>query len=105
MLTHVKPIKTRIEKTLNSRLYTVTGVQTCALPISYAIFYCCKNLEFLLSNRTFTILTDHSNLLHLKESTNVVIQRWSLALSELDYNLRFIAGSKNIIADSMSSDF
>ena len=32
----------------------------------------------------------------------MVIQRWSLALSELDYNLGFIAGSKNVIADSMS---
>ena len=69
---------------------------------AYAIFYCCKNLHSLLSDRKFSILTDHRNLLHLKENSNPVIVRWAVALSELDFTLGFIAGTNNIIADFMS---
>ena len=69
---------------------------------AFAIYYCCKNLQSLLSDRKFTILTDHRNLLHLKSSSNPVIVRWAIALSELDFSLGFIAGTKNIVADSMS---
>jgi transposase InsO family protein len=69
---------------------------------AYAIFYCCKELQHLLSDRKFRILTDHRNLLYLKTSSNPVIVRWAITLSELDFTLGFIAGTDNIVADSMS---
>ena len=69
---------------------------------AYAIYFCCKNVHSLLSDRKFSILTDHHNLIQLKTSSNPVIIRWALSLSELDFSLGFIKGSKNVIADSMS---
>jgi transposase InsO family protein len=69
---------------------------------AYAIFWCCKTLQHLIGDRKFRLLTDHRNLLHLKTSSNPVIVRWAIALSEFDFELGFIAGSENIVADSMS---
>ena len=63
-----------------------------------AIFFCCKQLHHLLS----TILTDHRNLLYLKSSSNPVIARWYVALQELDYDMAYIPGPLNIVADAMS---
>jgi transposase InsO family protein len=69
---------------------------------AYAIFHCCMQLESLLRDRKFKILTDHKNLLYIKGASNPMIVRWYMALSEFDFSLGFIAGSDNIIADSMS---
>ena len=59
-------------------------------------------LESLLRDRPFTIRTDHRNLLFLKQSSNLMIVRWYMALSEFTFNIEFISGEDNGIADSMS---
>lgn len=69
---------------------------------AFAIFYCVLQLEPLLRYRKFFILTDHRNLLFIKEASNPMIVRWYMALSEFDFSLGYIAGPKNIVADSMS---
>ena len=69
---------------------------------AFAIFYCVLQLEPLLRYRKFSILTDHRNLLFIKEASNPMIVRWYMALSEFDFSLGYIAGPKNIVADSMS---
>jgi hypothetical protein len=69
---------------------------------AYAIFHCCMQLESLLRDRKFKILTDHKNLLYIKAASNPMIVRWYMALSEFDFSLGHIAGRDNIIADSMS---
>ena len=69
---------------------------------AFAIFHCCMQLETLLRDRTFTILTDHRNLLFITEASNPMIARWYMALSEFRVSIGYIAGSKNVVADSMS---
>jgi hypothetical protein len=69
-------------------------IQKEAFPINY----CC----ILLRDRTFTIRTDHRNLLFIHENSNPMIVRWFMALSEYTYHIGFISGEENGIADSMS---
>ena len=69
---------------------------------AYGIFYSCMYLQSLLRDRLFTIRTDHHNLLFIKEASNPMIVRWYMALSEFSFNLEFIRGVDNNIADAMS---
>lgn len=69
---------------------------------AYAIFFCCKELDFLLRDRKFTILTDHKNLTFIKEDSNPMVVRWYTAMQELDYDIKYVAGAENSIADAMS---
>ena len=69
---------------------------------AYAIFFCCKSLDALLRDRKFTIQTDHKNLIFIKEESNPMVQRWYTALQELDYELKYVPGPQNTIADAMS---
>ena len=69
---------------------------------AYAIFHCCMQLETLLRDRKFTILTDHKNLLYISSASNPMIVRWYMSLSEFEFNIKYIAGSENIVADTMS---
>jgi transposase InsO family protein len=69
---------------------------------AYSIYYCCKELDYLLRDRQFILRTDHDNLRFIHDSSNNMIIRWFLALMELDFILEHIAGVKNIIADALS---
>jgi hypothetical protein len=69
---------------------------------AYAIYYCCKQLDSLLRDRKFTIHTDHKNLTFLSQDPSAMVNRWSMALQELDYSVNYITGSKNFIADALS---
>jgi hypothetical protein len=69
---------------------------------AYAIYYCCVFLDALLRDRKFTILTDHKNLTFLKQESNPMVVRWHLALQELDFDIQYVKGEDNQIADAMS---
>ena len=69
---------------------------------AYAIFYCCTTLDYLIRDRKFIIETDHRNLTYLQKNNNSMVIRWDIAIQELDYQVRFIPGSRNEMADSMS---
>ena len=69
---------------------------------AYAIFYCCKQLDSLLRDRTFKIFTDHKNLTFLSLDPSTMVNRWSMALQELDYTVSYITGPKNFLADALS---
>ena len=69
---------------------------------AYAIFFVCMHLKSLLRDRKFTLRTDHRNLLYITENSNPMIVRWYMALSEYSFNLEFISGEANEVADSMS---
>jgi RNase H-like domain found in reverse transcriptase/Integrase core domain len=69
---------------------------------AFAIYYCCIFLKTLLRDRVFTIRTDHKNLLFIHENSNTMIVRWFMALSQYSYEIEFISGIENGIADSMS---
>ena len=59
-------------------------------------------LQSLLRDRLFTTRTDHQNLLFIKEASEPMIVRWYMAFSEFSFNLSFIRGVDNNIADAMS---
>ena len=69
---------------------------------AYAIFHCCTQLDYLLRDRKFIIETDHRNLTYMQKNTNSMVIRWDIALQELDYELKYIKGTDNEMADAMS---
>ena len=88
---------------LVSKALTVTQLKwTVIQKEAYAIFYCCTQLDRLLRDRKFTIETDHKNLMFLKTDSNAMVIRWWMAIQELDFDIKFIAGTTNGIADALS---
>ena len=69
---------------------------------AFATFFAVKNLSYFLILRKFIILTDHKNLLFLKEMTSPKIVRYRIFMSEFQYELRYVKGSDNIVADAFS---
>ena len=69
---------------------------------AYGIFFCCTSLDRMLRDRKFTILTDHKNLMFIKMDSNPMVVRWWMALQELDFDIRYIKGEENDIADALS---
>lgn len=70
-----------------------------------AVFYCCSEWEVYLSSKTWTLYTDHSALLHIfKGNTKLTpkLSRYSMFLSQFDYNIEHIRGVRNIVADGLS---
>ena len=72
----------------------------------YAIFYALKKWEYLLRDRTFTILTDHKNLTRLRADhyeSNKMVKRWFLAYQEYDIKeWGYREGPDNEIPDTLS---
>jgi hypothetical protein len=69
-----------------------------------AIIYACNVFKpYLIGNR-FTLLTDHKPLIFLRQTPikNSRIYRWSLSLEDLDFEVSFVAGKLNCIADYLS---
>ncbi|XP_064089955.1 uncharacterized protein LOC135203955 [Macrobrachium nipponense] len=69
-----------------------------------AIRFCVKVLKVFLYGVKFIIRTDHRPLMYMikKESVNARIARTIEDLSEFDFRLEYVPGSKNVIADAMS---
>ena len=72
----------------------------------FAIFYALDKWDYLLRDRRFTLRTDHANLTLLKTdkiySTNKKVQRWLSVFQGYDYDIQFVKGSSNQIADAFS---
>ena len=72
----------------------------------YAIFYALKKWEYLLRDRTFTVLTDHKNLTRLRADhfeTNKMVKRWFLAYQEYDIKeWGYKKGVDNMVPDQFS---
>ncbi len=68
----------------------------------YALYFGITKCRRYLSGRHFVAHTDHRNLVFIDRSQNQKVVRWRLALNEYDFQLRHVAGSENIIADTFS---
>lgn len=70
----------------------------------FAIIWAVKTLRNFLEGKEFTINTDHAPLQWLQrmKTTNQRLLRWSLILQEFKYNICYIAGKTNIVADVLS---
>ena len=68
----------------------------------YGIFLSGMYLRSVLRDRLFKIRTDHRNFLFIEESSDSMVVRWYMALSEFIFTLEFIPGVEINIADAMS---
>ena len=69
---------------------------------AFAIYYSIRKLRHYLLGNTFTVRTDHRNLLFVDNTEVPKIQRWQLKIQEFDFNIQHIPGSTNCVADSLS---
>ena len=90
--------------------HTLTDVQLRWSTVEkecYAIFRAIQDMNYLLCDRKFHLLTDHRNLTFLADpqgnkGTSQKVVRWRLAIQELDFDITHIEGAKNIAADAFS---
>ena len=69
---------------------------------AYGIFYALKKWEHLLRDVDFILETDHENLTYLNFEGSAKVKRWKMLCQEFDFEIRFIKGELNIIADAFS---
>ncbi len=69
---------------------------------AYAIIHAVDKLRYLLVGRHFTLRTDHRNLLWMSQAKNHMIQRWFTSLFLYDFDIVYIPGPENKIADALS---
>ena len=68
----------------------------------YTIVYALKRFEYLLRGRRFKLFTDHSNLLYLQSESSQKVIRWRLFVQDYDFELAYVKGQDNIVADQLS---
>jgi hypothetical protein len=69
---------------------------------AYAIFYCIKKLEYILSDVHFTVRTDHRNITFINFENNPKVKRWKMYLQSFRWDVEYIKGKHNIVADALS---
>jgi hypothetical protein len=68
----------------------------------YAIVYALKKFEYLLRDCHFTLRTDHKNLLYVNTAHTSTVVRWKLLIQAFDFDLEYLKGEENFVADSFS---
>lgn len=71
---------------------------------AFAIIFSIKKFEPLLRDRKFVLRTDHRNLAFVEKAPSPRVTRWKLLLQEFDFDIEYIKGVDNTIADSLSRD-
>ena len=69
---------------------------------AYAIVYALKKFEYLLRDRKFLLKTDHKNLIYIDKELNAKVKRWKIMIQEYEFDIGYIEGPKNFVADAMS---
>jgi hypothetical protein len=92
------PYPISIEVVLESKSDGALSRKEC-----YAIFLnSFKQLEHMLRDCSFTLRTDHRNLLYLNAQASSKVTRWKLAIQEHYFLIEHIPGPLNIVANAMS---
>jgi hypothetical protein len=68
----------------------------------YAIFYAIKKLEYLIRDVHFTLFTDHKNLTYINDEGSPKVVRWKVAIQEFMFDILYLQGEKNQVADHWS---
>jgi len=68
----------------------------------YAIYYFLHKFDYLFKNNRFTLQTDHKNLVYLNTEGSAKVRRWKMALLEFDFDVEYIKGPMNVVADTLS---
>lgn len=69
---------------------------------AYGIFASIKHWTHFLWGRTFTVETDHRNLVYIHKCEAAKVVRWKLQLQEYDFIIRHVSGRDNVVADFLS---
>ena len=71
---------------------------------AYAIYMSIKKLSFYLDSAQITLRSDHLPLKKFleKNTTNAKVNNWAVELESQNINFKFIAGTKNVLADTLS---
>lgn len=71
---------------------------------AYAIWYALGKLEYLLRDVKFTLHTDHENLTYINDKalTSDKVYGWKLFIQHFNFDIQYIKGPDNIVADSCS---
>ena len=69
---------------------------------AFAPYFAISTQDYLFRGSTFTLETDHRNLLFMHQATAPKVVRWFLCLQEYDFILKHIPGKLNVIADVFS---
>ena len=68
----------------------------------FAIYVSLQKFEHLIRDVHFCIRTDHKNLTYLNESANRKVNGWKRAIQHYDFDIEYIPGEDNIMADGFS---
>ena len=68
----------------------------------FGVYFCMLACSHHLLGHHFIVETDHKNILYLQKSQAPKIVRWMLRVQEFDFEVKFIPGSDNILADTLS---
>jgi hypothetical protein len=68
----------------------------------YAIYAAFKEFDYLLRDIHTFVHTDHKNLTYIRDTGSEKVIRWKMHLQEYSFDLAFIAGVDNPIADYLS---
>ena len=71
---------------------------------AYAIYYSFQKLEYLIRDVQFTLRTDHQNLTFLTQAGSRRVLTWKLAIQEFNFNIEYIKGPDNFVADCFSRE-
>ena len=71
---------------------------------AYAIYMSVKKLSFYLDSVQITLRSDHLPLKKFleKNTMNAKVNNWAVELESQNINFEFIAGTKNVLADTLS---
>jgi len=69
---------------------------------AFAIYYTLMQHKHLLRDTKFTLHTDHLNLTYLNLESSAKVKRWKLAIQEYDFDVKHVAGVRNVVADAFS---
>ena len=61
--------------------------------------------DYLIKGRSFTLRTDHNNLVWLDKAKEKMFVRWANLISEYDFNIIHVKGEDNQVADALSRVF
>jgi transposase InsO family protein len=69
---------------------------------AYAIYFTLVKLSYLLRDVPFVLHTDHRNLTFITTDSSAKVLRWKLYLQEHNYEIQYIPGPENVVADAFS---
>lgn len=71
---------------------------------AFAIVWALRRFRNVIFGAHITIYTDHNPLSYLTESApkSAKLTRWALALQDYEFTIKYVRGTNNIVADSLS---